>query len=637
MKIKNIEIKNYTSIKRATIDVESMLGLIGQNNVGKSNILKALDLFFNSNSKISEESFYDRNTSNPIEIAIHFYKFTLDEGKHFSSYIINDKFRITKKISMSSSKSISTDTFYGENEKENKQYDTYLKTGLPKCVFIPAVRDVNDETKVMKTNPFGILINQILAKISDKDEKNIKDRLSAIKELLNSQDKKQRINSILELEKDLNDNLEGFMPDFKLEFEIPTPTFDDLFKNVNIIADDGFKGNITNKGHGLQRYVIFIILKIYSEIKIKSKIEKPITIFLIEEPEIYLHPQAQKKFYHIFKEISSESDQVIYATHSSLFVDMEHFDQIAIVSKNIEDMKNVDNKKNIEDMKNVDNKKNIEDMKNVDNKKNIEDMKNVDNKKNIEDMKNVDNKKNIEDMKNVDNKKNIEDMKNVDNKKNTKIMQLSMKKAIDNFKVIYPSKNFTDSSIRDRLSHAYDHSMNEAFFAKKIILVEGCSEVYALSIYCMACGYNLEQENILLIDVNGKGNIVKHLNIFNGFGIPCYVIFDGDKGGTVKKLKESKEILKLLKYKKTILPTEIVHDTFAMFEHDFEKQMKIEIKNYDDLEKDAKIELGLINGSKPLIAKYIARKITTNSDGSYNENGIPCTIKKIIIAIKNLT
>ena len=44
--IKQIEISNFRSIKHTTIDCSEYNLFCGQNDVGKSNILKALNLFF---------------------------------------------------------------------------------------------------------------------------------------------------------------------------------------------------------------------------------------------------------------------------------------------------------------------------------------------------------------------------------------------------------------------------------------------------------------------------------------------------------------------------------------------------------------------------------------------------------------
>lgn len=633
MKIKTIQISNYNSIQNIKIIVGDMLNLVGQNNAGKSNILKALDLFFNpTTQKITEETYHKKDTSNPIEITIEFWKLSDSEKAYFTSYVVNDILKVKRCFSWNSVEckanishigygrvpkldwlredevsgekittwwatkeqlTVNGDAFtnycgttkptvtiwkqsiprfieqnrthieYEELERDNiKGYDGYLKGGLPKCVFIPAVRDITEETKIQKTNPFGILINQILLKISESDKTNLVEKLSQISKLLNSEGGSTRIQSIPKIEEALNERLNELMKDCTLELHIPVPTFEDIFRNVSITADDGFKGNIMNKGHGLQRYVIFTILRIYSKIieESRSSAEEPTVIFLIEEPEIYLHPQAQRTMYEVLRNISKGSDQIIYATHSSLFVDITYFDQIAIVSKTTDG-----------------------------------------------------------------------------NGKVTSITQLPMQKLLDDLTARYPGTTPTDSSMRERSSHVYNPIRNEGFFAKKIILVEGQSEEYSFPLYCDALGCNLDISGVSIINCGGKGTIDRYLRIFNEFGIPCYVIFDGDSDKDDVNLKRTtKSLLELLGYTGSVPPPTTIENKFTVFEKNFEEQMKSEISNYATLKTSAKSELGLTEDSKPLIARYVARKITTNGSGTSADH-IPSTIKQIIEKVNSLT
>lgn len=46
MKVTEIDIKNYRSLQDVNIFTEKILALIGRNNSGKSNVIKALRLFF---------------------------------------------------------------------------------------------------------------------------------------------------------------------------------------------------------------------------------------------------------------------------------------------------------------------------------------------------------------------------------------------------------------------------------------------------------------------------------------------------------------------------------------------------------------------------------------------------------------
>lgn len=55
---------------------------------------------------------------------------------------------------------------------------------------------------------------------------------------------------------------------------------------------------------------------------------------IIEEPEMYLHPQAQRYFYRLLCEMSDNSQcQVIYSTHSPIFADVNRFETLRLVRR----------------------------------------------------------------------------------------------------------------------------------------------------------------------------------------------------------------------------------------------------------------------------------------------------------------
>ncbi|HSI96901.1 MAG TPA: TOPRIM nucleotidyl transferase/hydrolase domain-containing protein [Gaiellaceae bacterium] len=54
-------------------------------------------------------------------------------------------------------------------------------------------------------------------------------------------------------------------------------------------------------------------------------------VLLIEEPELYLRPQAQRYFYRLLRTFAQGGNQVLYATHSPNLLNVARLDELAIV------------------------------------------------------------------------------------------------------------------------------------------------------------------------------------------------------------------------------------------------------------------------------------------------------------------
>ena len=75
----------------------------------------------------------------------------------------------------------------------------------------------------------------------------------------------------------------------------------------------------------------------------RGKFKKKSMIFAVEEPELYMHPLAQKTIRRVFQNIAKEGDQVIFSTHSAYLVDVAEFDEII----RIEARSSIENGKNV--------------------------------------------------------------------------------------------------------------------------------------------------------------------------------------------------------------------------------------------------------------------------------------------------
>lgn len=632
MNLKWVHIENYRSCKDIPLEFESMHALVGANNSGKSNILRALDFLFNpSTTYIDKESFWNGDTSRIIRVEALFDNLTDPETEELKGYLRPEgTFHIARtcKVKDSSSseeeyeisqhycrpmpkfewlcenkikgETISewwrnqadltangnsfvdfvggtkpnvgtwkqkatefaeqylTDDDYADEWAENpKGYANVLKGKLPHFIFIPAVRDISDEAKVTKSNPFGRLLHEVLSNITDEQRADLHGFLSNVQMKLNRTGGDDRLDSIVKTETKLNEYLSEYMT-ADLEIEFQTPTLQLLLTTPRLFANDGFRNVVENKGHGLQRAIIFSILRCYSElIAGQGTDRKRGTIFAIEEPELYMHPQAQRTIRHVFRKIvdNNSMDQIFFATHSSLLLDVAYFDEII----RVEAIQGGDG-----------------------------------------------------------------DGKTV----TSKTLQLPIQKLIDDLKTRQPSTAPSNESIRELYANAYHPMRSEGFFAKRIILVEGATEQYALPIYAEALlKHPLDHLGISVVDCGGKGPMDRLYRIFNELGIPCYLLFDYDKNSEdTNSLSKSRELLEMAG-EATDAPSGIlIKDKVSCFPEKWEIDLATEIENIEQFITDARNTLGLNEDSgKPLVARYIARQLTSN-DPPF----IPPSIKSIL-------
>jgi hypothetical protein len=93
----------------------------------------------------------------------------------------------------------------------------------------------------------------------------------------------------------------------------------DFYKNLDlVIKDHGFTISATEVGEGFQNAIVLAILRAFEEKKRQG------AILLIEEPEMFLHPQMQRSLYKTLRKIG-ETNQVIYTTHSPHFVSVPDY------------------------------------------------------------------------------------------------------------------------------------------------------------------------------------------------------------------------------------------------------------------------------------------------------------------------
>lgn len=145
-----------------------------------------------------------------------------------------------------------------------------------------------------------------------------------------------------------------------LDFEEVIPPKISLPAALASLVEDNFKSPISYSGHGVQRALVLALLQQLSITDLspqaslkeagtdttttplphKEVLRLPDLILAIEEPELYLHPSRSRYLFSVLKRLSKKPaeiieprTQIIYATHSPFFIDLDQFDRIRIARK----------------------------------------------------------------------------------------------------------------------------------------------------------------------------------------------------------------------------------------------------------------------------------------------------------------
>jgi len=530
MKVKEVYIENFRSIQKINISCSDLTILVGKNSVGKSNLLLALDLFFNTSDKVLTEdmfcSFGDSDENIILELTFDRLTQAEKEGR-LRKYVcasIGEGIRVRKTIGRLEGKMKSryqgwveepktewlksdfrsyrrqgywqekgidffsyTDASGGQISRDvyekfrNKYIEQHieeldfelslsetefegLKTVgvdmLPQFKLIPAIGDVSEVVAGTSKSLLARMVRDIIQTAS-KDTvvlEAAEQKLEAAAALINRGTGDQRLKQIEAVE---NWFREEFSEWGKLDFEIRT-SFPEvhtlLTQNLQLFVDDGAKGDITTKGHGLQRQLIFKMIHLSAGL-VEGKVDwmtvedvlpkSPPIVLAFEEPELYLHPQAQLAFYDDIKKLATH-DQIFVCTHSTHLVDIEDFEGIKLL------------------------------------------------------------------------------------RRESLTAPTRIFECAENI--------FGDLGLKKRLSLAklFDANVNRIFFADKIIIVEGEEDVIAITRVAREQA-NCFSHRVTIVNAGGKPRIPCLQRVLNAFKVPYTVVYDLDPGDT-----SSEEITRII-------------------------------------------------------------------------------------------
>jgi predicted ATP-dependent endonuclease of OLD family len=439
--------------------------------------------------------------------------------------------------------------FFGPRNIGGGKLDKFTK-----YVLVPAVREASDEVSGKKGAIYQILDMIVLRKINARED--IQKFKSEFEERVKKLYSSENLTELPELGISISQTLEKFAPGSQLNLgwdevkppEVPLPA-----ARATLI-EDSFEGEITRKGHGLQRALIVTLLQHLamtvpveltsedlaeegtniSESKDLKSSQGPDLILAIEEPELYLHPSRCRYLSNLLLQLAERpgvglgvSNQIIYTSHSPYFVDLHRFDQIRMVRK-------------------------------------------------------------------VPSPDSVV--------RQSIVTHFSLKQAAEEIAKVCDANpaDFTRDSFSARAMSVMNTIVNEGFFADVVVVVEGASEVGTLWKLQEIMRKDWPQLGIVAVPAGGKNNIDRPTVIFRGLSIPTYFIFDADSHliGKGKKEEEARNrnyrYLRLAGASTEDFPETQAHETWAVFKENLEGIFKETLGNmtFQAIQQEVASELG---------------------------------------------
>lgn len=406
MKIESVRIENFRGFSDETISFDDYVCFVGPNGAGKSTILVALNVFFRQYkdsktdlSKLSAEDFHHKNVRDPIKITITFCDLSAEAQADLSDYVRQDKLIVSAVAKYDDSVSeraevrqfgnrLGMEDFRvyfeadkrGESAVSLKQIYTELRSKFPgfddaktkpamasalqdfeannrsacilipsedqfygatkganrlaphvQWVFVPAVKDITEESQESKTSGLG----QLLAR-TVRSKVDFSDKVTKLRDSL-----RQDYQSMLDAEQSVLDGLSGSIEMKLKDWVHPAVTAkvlwtQDADKSVRVdepwafvrIGERGFEGELARFGHGMQRSFMLSLLQ---ELAGADETNTPNMILAIEEPELYQHPPQARYLAEVLHDLASDNAQVVVCSHSSLFIPGDDFETVRVV------------------------------------------------------------------------------------------------------------------------------------------------------------------------------------------------------------------------------------------------------------------------------------------------------------------
>lgn len=352
MKLIRAKIANFKSLENLDLKFNpNKMLIIGKNNSGKSNLLQIIGIMLKlGNSSYSLPSFNSElnnpeiyySESKPLEVEFTFLLEgkTNDYPEEIREYIEHSEGKKILRLNLKKWINRDGEFFIGDT---NVGWPEYVKTS--KFIYFNSIvlwtnRSYKGNLSTEdRSNIYGVILARVVKTLVETKKSEIQARSNFSAEEF---DKYfcDLLSKLFEQEIFLNKTLSDFKaiyfkPNLELkslvfsliEEDFPLSIAHDIVKRVEIIVNDGRTQSLDLKGMGIQSmFLVNLILQVNKFFQFKP-------LICIDEADLHLHPQAQRRFNQILTELS-KTNQIILTTHSPIFISQMDIFDLILLKKN---------------------------------------------------------------------------------------------------------------------------------------------------------------------------------------------------------------------------------------------------------------------------------------------------------------
>jgi putative ATP-dependent endonuclease of the OLD family len=345
-----IAITNFRSCRDVQLALDDCTPIVGYNNAGKSNIIRAIEWVL-APRPLAAGDFFDPNIPVRVEATVTGLTTALldllneSHRRKIAPFISDNQLRfcLTQTTPGCKKNEIQQEIHDPTATKEEDRWKPNpsgifeaIKKLFPEPITIGAMEDVAEDSTKAKS---GTTISKLLAEFTEpvvqahgadiaSDLHKIRQRLSAYGE--------ERAAQLQRFDREASAALQHFFPGLQLHLDIPVPDIGALFKAGTIRISERERSGIrdfTELGHGAQRSIQMALIRYLADLRSLSGRSPQRRLLLIEEPELFLHPQAIEQIRQALETLSQERYQVIFATHSPLMIARKSIPRTRIIRK----------------------------------------------------------------------------------------------------------------------------------------------------------------------------------------------------------------------------------------------------------------------------------------------------------------